>query len=212
MKVAVYLFISFTVILSCVEAQFKKDVMRSLVFPRQSTSDCDDILPEMCTKPLVEKLTATNTSDMDDIFRFTSFYFSIVCGDCNDEYIRYFECQGNTTFIEEIRGALCAVNDDGEYCAVVLYDDLASGLFSPEFCEDCETRCDFIEYSSSLLGCCAASFACYDMFIHVGDCNTDLGEPCSGSSQFATPCSGSSQFATPMFLGIITLAVITVLF
>ena len=202
MKVAVYLFVLFTVILSCVEAQFKKDVMRSLLSPRQSTSDCDDILPEMCTKPIEEKLNATNTSDSADTARFLSFSYSILCGDCNDEYISFFECQGNTTFIEEIRGAYCAVNDDGEYCAVVFFDDLASGLFSLESCEDCETYCDFVEYLSNSLGCCAASFARYDMFIDVRDCNTDLGEP----------CSGSSQFATPMFLGIITLAVIAVLF
>ena len=123
----------------------------------------------------------------------------MVCGDCYDEYIRFFECEGNTTFIEEIRGAFCAVNDDGEYCAVVFFNDLASGLLSLESCSSCVNECDFVEYSYSLLGRCAASFARYDLFIDVGDCNTvDLGEPCSGSSLFAT-------------LGTITLAVIAVL-
>ena len=193
----------FTVILSCVEAQFKKDVMRSLLSPRQSTSDCDDTLPEMCTKPIEEKFNATNISSIEDYGRVYSFAYSIICGDCNDEYISLFECEGNnTTLIEEIRGAYCAVNDDGEYCGVVFFDELASGLFSPESCEGCETYCDFVEYLSNSLGCCAASFGRYDLFLNASECNnTDLGEP----------CSGSSQFATPMFLGIITLAVIAVL-
>ena len=195
MKVAVYLFVLFTVILSCVEAQFKKDVMRSLLSPRQSTSDCDDILPEMCTEPIEEKSNATNTSDIQDNARFLSFSFSIVCGDCKDEYIRYFECEGDDEIIEEIRGVYCAVNDDGEYCAVVYLDELASEF---ESCEDCKTYCDIVEYLSNSLGCCAASLARYDLFIDVRDCNTDLGEPCSGSSLFAT-------------LGTITLAVIAVL-
>ena len=201
MKVAVYLFILFTVILSCVEAQFKKDVMRSLLSPKQSTSDCDDMVPEMCTKDIVEKLNATNTSNFEDLARVYSFAFSIICGDCNDEYIRYYECEGDDEEIEEIRGGVCAVNDDGEYCGVLFFDEVASGQFRFESCNDCETYCDFVEYQSNSLGCCAASLARYDLFIHVDDCNTDLGEP----------CSGSSQFTTPMFLGIITLAVIAVL-
>ena len=200
MKVSVYLFILFTVILSCVEAQFKKDVMRSLLSPRQSTSDCDDILPEMCTKPIEEKFNATNTSNIQDEARASSFSLSIICGVCNDEYIRFYECEGDDEVIETIRGAFCAVNDDGEYCGVVYFDEVASGQFRFESCNDCETSCDFVEYQSNSLGCCAASLARYDLF-DVGDCNTDLGEP----------CSGSSQFTTPMFLGIITLAVIAVL-
>ena len=200
MKVAVYLFISFTVILSCVEAQFKKDVMRSLLSPRQSTSDCDDTLPEMCTKPIEEKFNATNTSNFEDLALVYSFAFSIICGDCNDEYIRYYECEGDDETIEEIRGGVCAVNDDGEYCGVLFFDEVASGVFSPESCEDCKTYCEFYEYSSNLFGCCAASLARFDLFIDERDCDTDLGEP----------CSGSSLFATPMFLGIITVAVITV--
>ena len=188
MKVAVYLFISFTVILSCVEAHFKKDVMRSLLSPRQSTSDCGDIVPEMCPKDIVDD---TNIFGLN---------FTTLCGDCNDEYIRFFECLNLTTAVEVTRGAFCAVNDDGEYCGVRVGDDMASGLLDPESCENCVDECDYYEYASRLEGCCAASFARYDL-LDVGDCDTDLGEP----------CSGSSQFATPMFLGIITLAVITVL-
>ena len=111
MKVAVYLFILFTALLSCVEAQFKKNVIRSLLSPRQSTSDCIDIVPERCTKD-IENATS-------------SFFFSIICGDCNDEYIRFYECEGNTTFVEQIIGAYCAVNDDGEYCGVVYLNELA---------------------------------------------------------------------------------------
>ena len=202
MKVAVYLFILFTVILSCVEAQFKKDVMRTLLSPRQSTSDCDDTLLEMCTKPIEEKFNATNISSIEDYAHFFSFFYSILCGDCNDEYISLLECEGNkTTLIEEIRGGYCAVNDDGEYCGVLFFDEVASGLFRLESCNDCETYCDFVEYQSNSLGCCAASLARYDLFINGSDCNTDLGKP----------CSGSSQFTTPMLLGIITLAVIAVL-
>ena len=201
MKVPVYLFILFTVFLSCVEAQFQMDVMRSLLSPRQSTSDCDDILPEMCTKPIEEKFNATNTSNIQDEALAFSFAFSIICGVCNDEYIRFYECEGDDEAIETIRGAYCAVNDDGEYCGVVYLDDFASGVFSPESCEDCETYCEFYEFSSSLFGCCAASLARFNLFIDERDCDTDLGEP----------CSGSSLFATPMFLEIITLTVITVL-
>ena len=176
------------------------DVMRSLLSPRQSTSDCDDILPEMCTKPIEEKFNATNTSNIQDEALAFSFAFSIICGVCNDEYIRFYECEGDDEAIETIRGAFCAVNDDGEYCGVVYFDEVASGQFRFESCNDCETSCDFVEYQSNSLGCYAASLARYDLF-DVGDCNTDLGEP----------CSGSSQFTTPMFLGIITLAVIAVL-
>ena len=91
MKVAVYLFILFTVLLSCVEAQFKKDVMRSLLSPRQSTSDCDDILPGMCTKPIQEKLNATNINDIQDIAR----TLSDSCEDCE-------------TYCEYILGLLCS--------------------------------------------------------------------------------------------------------
>ena len=201
MKVPVYLFILFTVFLSCVEAQFQMDVMRSLLSPRQSTSDCDDILPEMCTKPIEEKFNATNTSNIQDEALAFSFSLSIICGVCNDEYIKFYECKGDDEAIETIRGGFCAVNDDGEYCGVVYLDDFASGVFSPESCEDCETYCEFYEFSSNLFGCCAASLARFDLFIDDRGCNTDLGEP----------CSGSSLFATPMFLEIVTLTVITVL-
>ena len=200
MKVAVYVFILFTVLLSCVEAQFKKNIMHSLLSQKQSTSDCRDILPEMCIKPIQEKINATNTDDIQDISRTLNFTYSIICGaDCNDEYIRFYECDGDDEMIEETRGAFCAVNDDDEFCAVVLFDGVASGRISSDSCEDCETDCDFVEYLSSFLGCCAASFARFDFFIDARDCNTvDLGEPCSGSSLFAT-------------LGTITLAVIAVL-
>ena len=74
-----------------------------LYLQRQSTSNCNGIFLEMCSQPLEEKFHETNTSDIQGAAQFLSFFYSLACGDCNDEFIEYYKCDGDDEMIEEIR-------------------------------------------------------------------------------------------------------------
>ena len=177
---AVYLFVFITVILSCVEAQFKNDFIDLHSLHSRSTNDCDDILLDLqvCTKPLEEKISATNFSDPQDFARLLSFFYSVQCGDCNNEYIRYAECVGDVQFLEQ-SPSFRTQNNNGEYCIVLYYDEVASGRLGPDPCEDCDGySCEYVETLTGFWGCCVASNP-FDMAIPT-NCSV---EPCSNRSE-----------------------------
>ena len=164
-----------------------QEVFMKRCFERQQCSSCHSIITNCSARDsqLQQQHDLTTTEGLAE---YLSDVAVLSCGSCFDEYEDYFICFGEDELAEQFREAECVLSD-GKFCSESLFDGIANGDIRS--CDDeddaCIATCQDLRNLRDVLGCCAASFVEYRIFVNTtqeyDNCNAKLSQPCSDGDE-----------------------------
>ena len=199
-KIAAILF--FVISSTCALCDLTRHIIHQEVFMKRSIesqpcSSCHSIITN-CSARDSQIQQQHDLFTREGLAEYLSDVAVLSCGSCFDEYENYFICIGEDKLAEQFREAEC-IRSDGKFCSERLFDGIANGdIRSYDDEEDvCIATCQDLHNLRDVLGCCAASFVEYGIFVNTtqeyDNCNAKLSQPCSdgGSGADITDESGS---------------------